>query len=78
MDSSLAGRQGSGRIGSLRTHLCLPLYRDGDTVFIQNSLIFLDELSQAFDIENPWLSIGPRNVVNEDGVRISEMVDRHR
>jgi len=51
---------------------CWPLYRRGEEVFVQNSLIFLDELSEDFDVEEPWLSIGPHVTVNEDGDRISE------
>lgn len=51
---------------------CWPMYRDGDDVYLQNSLIFLDQLDSAFDVERPWESIGPRSVVDEDGNSISE------
>ncbi|WP_330455490.1 hypothetical protein OIB37_00435 [Streptomyces sp. NBC_00820] len=51
---------------------CWPLYRIGDDVFVQNSLVFLAELSEPFDPEQPWLSIGPREVVDEGGNEISE------
>jgi hypothetical protein len=52
--------------------LCWPIYRRGEDVFVQNSLIFLDEISGQFNAEEPWLHIGPHHTVNEDGVRISE------
>ncbi|MBV6702721.1 hypothetical protein KV557_37440 [Kitasatospora aureofaciens] len=51
---------------------CWPLYRRGEDVFVQNSLIFLDELEIKFNPEEPWLSVGARQTVNEDGIRISE------
>jgi contact-dependent growth inhibition (CDI) system CdiI-like immunity protein len=51
---------------------CWPLYRNGDTVLVQNAIIFLQELSAAFDPDNPWLSVEPHSVVDEDGNRISE------
>ncbi|MCX4452872.1 hypothetical protein OOK58_12335 [Streptomyces sp. NBC_01728] len=51
---------------------CWPLYRIRDDVFAQNSLIILNELDNAFDPESPWLSVGPREIVDEDGNKISE------
>ncbi|MGW7350327.1 hypothetical protein [Streptomyces sp. NPDC054784] len=51
---------------------CWPLYREGDLVVVQNSVIFLDELNPAFDPDRPWLSVGPRESVDEDGNKISE------
>jgi hypothetical protein len=51
---------------------CWPLYRDGDDVFVQSSLIFLDELPVKFDPACPWLFVQPRSTVDEDGNRISE------
>lgn len=51
---------------------CWPLYRRGDTVLVQNAIIFLHELSTAFDPNMPWLSVEPHSVVDEDGNRISE------
>jgi hypothetical protein len=52
--------------------MCWPLYRDGDLVRVQNSLIFLDELGSPFAPAAPWLSVLPRETVNEDGWPISE------
>jgi hypothetical protein len=51
---------------------CWPLYRQGEDVFVQNSVIFLDSLAEPFDQARPWRSIRPRVVVNEDGDKISE------
>lgn len=52
--------------------MCWPLYRDGDFVRVQNSLIFLDELDSPFAPAAPWLSVQPRETVDEDGRPISE------
>lgn len=52
--------------------ICWPLYRVRDEVVVQNSLIFLDELDREFDPESPWLSVRSREVMDEDGNRISE------
>jgi hypothetical protein len=49
-----------------------PLYREGNDVYVQNSLIFLDQLSHEFDPDAPWDSVGPRSVLDEDGQAISE------
>ncbi|WP_374224056.1 hypothetical protein [Nocardiopsis sp. MG754419] len=52
--------------------VCWPVYRDGNDVYAQNRLLFLDELGEEFDEERPWRHIEPRSVVSEDGMRISE------
>ena len=51
---------------------CWPLYRSGEEVFMQNSLIFLGELEATFDMENPWSFVERRRVIDDDGNRISE------
>lgn len=51
---------------------CWPLYRDGEDVYVQNSLIFLDELTDEFLPGEPWRSVEPRTTVDEDGNKISE------
>ena len=51
---------------------CWPMYRDGGDVYVQNRLLFLEELDEEFDEEKPWRHMDPRSVVNEDGMRISE------
>jgi CdiI N-terminal domain len=50
---------------------CWPMYREGEDVYIQNALIFLDEI-EDFDLAAPWDSVRPREVIDEDGNRISE------
>lgn len=51
---------------------CWPMYRDGEVVYIQNAIIFLEEIGQDFDPEEPWNHIGPRQSIDEDGNKISE------
>lgn len=49
-----------------------PLYREGGTVYVQNKILFLEELGEPFQPEEPWLSIGPRNTTTEEGWEISQ------
>ncbi|MFF7973306.1 hypothetical protein [Streptomyces sp. NPDC007905] len=51
---------------------CWPLYRYGDVVYVQNSIIFLEGLSEDFTPEEPWRFVEPRSTVDEDGHKISE------
>lgn len=51
---------------------CWPLYRIHSDIFVQNHLIVFDDLDHAFDPENPWFSVRPREVIDEDGNNISE------
>ena len=51
---------------------CWPMYREGEDVYIQNAIIFLDEIEGAFDPAAPWGWVGPRHGVDEDGNKISE------
>ncbi|MEV7112503.1 hypothetical protein [Streptomyces anulatus] len=51
---------------------CWPLYRRGEGVIVQNSIIFLDELERNFDPLEPWSSVRSRLTVDEDGNSISE------
>lgn len=53
-----------------------PLYRENETVFIQNKLLFLDELDEKFSPGEPWQSVSPRQTLNEDGMKISEWTVR--
>ncbi|KND39281.1 hypothetical protein IQ63_04645 [Streptomyces acidiscabies] len=53
---------------------CWPMYRDGDVIYVQNSLIFLDELHEPFDPQEPWRYVEPHREVDEDGNRVSEWV----
>lgn len=49
-----------------------PLYREESDVYVQNQLLFLDQLPRELDPTEPWESVDPRSVVDEDGQRISE------
>lgn len=49
-----------------------PLYRDGDSVLVQNSILFLDDLPERFNPERPFRSVPVRTTVSEDGDPISE------
>jgi len=49
-----------------------PLYRDGDTIYVQNHLLFFGQLSRPFSPDRPCNSVRDRQVVNEDGQKISE------
>jgi hypothetical protein len=51
---------------------CWPLYRSQDLVYVQNSIIFLEELDEDFDPDRPWRFVEPRSTVAEEGHEISE------
>lgn len=51
---------------------CWPMYRDGNDVYVQNSIIFLDQLDEPFDVWEPWRYVEARQSVDEDGNRISQ------
>lgn len=48
------------------------VYREEDSVYFQEQLIFLDELEGKFSIEDAASFINDRQTVNEDGDEISE------
>jgi hypothetical protein len=52
--------------------VCWPMYREAEDVYIQNRIIFLDEIEEAFDPIVPWDFVGPRLGIDEDGNKISE------
>jgi hypothetical protein len=54
--------------------VCWPMYREGENVYIQNAIIFVDEIREAFDPAAPWDFIRPRQVIDEDGNKISEWI----
>ncbi|MEQ6023600.1 hypothetical protein SOM70_13585 [Streptomyces salinarius] len=51
---------------------CWPLYRSGSVIYVQNSIIFLNELAEEFAPDEPWRFVEPRSTVDEDGQAISE------
>jgi hypothetical protein len=53
---------------------CWPMYREGEDVYVQNAIIFLDEIEQDFDPAAPWGCVGPRQSIDEDGNKVSEWI----
>ncbi len=52
--------------------VCWPMYRQGEDVYIQNAIIFLDEIEGSFAPAAPWSYVRSRHEIDEDGNRISE------
>jgi hypothetical protein len=50
------------------------MYFVGESVHIQNSVVFLDDVVPGFNVDDVNTYVGVREVVNEDGDRISEWV----
>ena len=48
------------------------LYREGDLVYLQNQMLFPEQLAKALDSRSITKLVGPRKVVTEEGERISE------
>lgn len=48
------------------------MYRESNNVYIQNQLLFMENLSSPFQEENIYEHISDRETVNEDGLEISE------
>ncbi|MGB8259572.1 MAG: hypothetical protein WCE75_04445 [Terracidiphilus sp.] len=49
-----------------------PMYRDGDSVFLQDHLLFFSQLQVPFSPDHPCRSLRDRQVLSEDGAPISE------
>ncbi|MBE2197435.1 MAG: hypothetical protein IAE79_02420 [Anaerolinea sp.] len=49
-----------------------PLYRIDQAVYIQNQLLFMENVSGKFDPYHPYKWIPDRKMFNETGIRISE------
>jgi hypothetical protein len=49
-----------------------PLYRIGETVYVQNQLVFVEQLKMPFDPMDPYVQIPPRVTLNEEGETVSE------
>jgi hypothetical protein len=43
-----------------------------EEIFVQNQLLFLNQLSDSFDVKNPYKFVGNRTIKTEDGSHISE------
>lgn len=50
------------------------MYLIGDNVHIQNHVLFLDELIVPFDESNIYSSIPEREIITDEGERISEWI----
>ena len=53
---------------------CWPMYREGEDVYIQNAIIFPDEIEETCDTAAPWNYVRPRHRVDEEANRISEWI----
>jgi hypothetical protein len=53
-------------------HLGWPAWREGDRVLVQERLFLREQLSGAFDPENPEVHAGERHELSAQGVRISQ------
>jgi hypothetical protein len=49
-----------------------PLYREGDWVYVRNSLCLFDQLTVPVNLDEPSQMVRPRNPLTEDGHKISE------
>lgn len=49
-----------------------PMYRDGERVYVQNSILLYSALSSPFNPADPFSSVPPRTMINEVGERVSE------
>lgn len=49
-----------------------PMYALGDEVAVQNRVMFMDEIQGEFDPLNPYVHLGPRETLTEEGAPISE------
>lgn len=48
------------------------MYREGEMVYFQNNILFLDELGEPFDESNIYRYIPSRETINDEGEKISE------
>lgn len=51
---------------------CWPMYREGETVFVQNRLLLKEDLGSDLNPEKIEQYIDKREIVDEDGNKISE------
>ncbi len=49
-----------------------PAWREGETVFVQNRLLFRDQLAAVMDPDRVAALVGERRTTNEDGEVLSE------
>lgn len=49
-----------------------PMWREGDTVYIQNQILFMDKIRKNFKENEPYSHVPKRVTVTEEGEKISE------
>jgi hypothetical protein len=49
-----------------------PMYREGNTVYIQHQILFFQNLPSSFNEKDPFSSIPKRQLIDEDGNPLSE------
>ena len=49
-----------------------PLYLEGELVYVRNELLLYSQLSKPFVVDHPWGSLRPRQILNPEGLPISE------
>ena len=49
-----------------------PMYPVDNMIAIQNHLLFMDDLSEPFDPSDPYRFVRPREILSDEGGRISE------
>jgi hypothetical protein len=49
-----------------------PLYRRDETIYVQNQMLFYDQLEKPFSLEQSWEFIKKRQTVNAEGNQVSE------
>jgi hypothetical protein len=48
------------------------MYREGETVYLQDQLLFYSQLSEPFSLDAPFESLRDRETINAEGQKISE------
>ena len=78
MERVVAGHDGALLVSSLTDPsnsnfiFMWPMWRKGDIVWVQNHVLFLDEIVGGFEPEQPHLHLPARETVSADGERVSE------
>ena len=49
-----------------------PLYREGNYIYLQNGILFFAQSQLPFDPDDPFASVPPRTMIDDDGRRILE------
>ncbi len=49
-----------------------PMYREGNHVYLQNGILLFAQLLSRFDPHDPFASVPPRTMIDDDGRRVLE------